>query len=112
MTNRIPTLYDWAGGIDALNRLTARFYQRVHEDVVLAPIFAHMDGEHPQHVAAFLAEVLERLPADYRMVILLRNIEEMSHEEIAERMHRSVGAVRMLWVRALAALRDELQASG
>jgi RNA polymerase sigma-70 factor (ECF subfamily) len=55
-----------------------------------------------------LAEVLERLPDDYRQVILLRNIEELSHEEIAERMQRSVGAVRMLWVRALAALRDAL----
>jgi len=41
-------------------------------------------------------------------VIMLRNIEEFSHEEIAERMQRSVGAVRMLWVRALAALRDAL----
>jgi RNA polymerase sigma-70 factor (ECF subfamily) len=56
-----------------------------------------------------LAEVLERLPADYRLVILLRNIEEFSHEEIAERMQRSVGAVRMLWLRALAALRDAMQ---
>ena len=55
-----------------------------------------------------LAEVLERLPDDYRQVILLRNIEELSHEEIAERMGRSVGAVRMLWIRALAALRDAL----
>lgn len=55
-----------------------------------------------------LAEVLERLPDDYRQVILLRNIEELSHEEIAERLGRSVGAVRMLWVRALAALRDAL----
>jgi RNA polymerase sigma-70 factor (ECF subfamily) len=52
-----------------------------------------------------LAEVLERLPADYRLVILLRNIEEFSHEEIAERMQRSVGAVRMLWLRALERLR-------
>ena len=41
-----------------------------------------------------LAEVLERLPDDYRQVILLRNIEELSHEQIAERMGRSVGAVR------------------
>lgn len=54
----IPTLYDWLGGIDALNRLTARFYERVKEDSVLAPVFAHMDDEHPAHVAAFLAEVL------------------------------------------------------
>lgn len=64
MTNRIPTLYEWAGGLDALNRLTARFYQLVRDDEILAPIFAHMDGEHPQHVAAFLAEVLGG-PAEY-----------------------------------------------
>ncbi|WP_368561623.1 hypothetical protein [Pseudoxanthomonas sp. UTMC 1351] len=60
----IPTLYDWLGGMDALNRLTERFYERVREDSVLAPVFAHMDGEHPSHVAAFLAEVLGG-PAEY-----------------------------------------------
>jgi hemoglobin len=27
-------------------------------DSLLAPVFAHMGTEHPQHVAAFLAEVL------------------------------------------------------
>jgi hemoglobin len=64
MTETIPTLYQWAGGIDALNRLTTRFYQRVHDNPILAPVFAHMDSEHPQHVAAFLAEVLGG-PADY-----------------------------------------------
>jgi hemoglobin len=60
----IPTLYDWLGGIDALNRLTTRFYERVRQDAVLAPVFIHMDGEHPRHVAAFLAEVLGG-PATY-----------------------------------------------
>ena len=64
MTETIPTLYQWAGGIGALNRLTTRFYQRVHDNPILAPVFAHMDSEHPQHVAAFLAEVLGG-PADY-----------------------------------------------
>ena len=64
MNDSTPTLYQWAGGIDALNRLTTRFYQRVHDDPILAPVFAHMDSEHPQHVAAFLAEVLGG-PADY-----------------------------------------------
>jgi hemoglobin len=58
MSAPIPTLYEWCGGIDALNRLTDRFYERVHDDPVLAPIFAHMNAEHPRHVAAFLAEVL------------------------------------------------------
>ena len=52
-----------------------------------------------------LAELLERLPADYREVIILRNLEGLSHEEIAQRINRSAGAVRMLWVRALAALK-------
>lgn len=55
-----------------------------------------------------LAQVLERLPEEYREVLILRNLEELSHSEIAQRMGRSEGAVRMLWVRALAALRDEL----
>src|ERR1700730_13471030 len=60
----ITTLYEWLGGIDVLDKLTARFYERVKDNAVLAPIFAHMDGEHPKHVAAFLAEVLGG-PADY-----------------------------------------------
>ena len=51
-----------------------------------------------------LAKVLEELPEDYRQVILLRNIEELSHQEVAKRMGRSEPAIRMLWVRALAAL--------
>ena len=56
-----------------------------------------------------LSIVLERLPEEYRQVILLRNLQELSYEEIADRMSRSPGAVRMLWVRALAKLRDEIE---
>jgi RNA polymerase sigma-70 factor (ECF subfamily) len=55
-----------------------------------------------------IAAVLDRLPADYREVIVLRNLEGLSHEEVARRMKRSPGAVRMLWLRALARLREEL----
>lgn len=55
-----------------------------------------------------LADVLEKLPADYREVIILRNLEGLAHEEVARRMGRGVGAVRMLWVRALAQLRSAL----
>lgn len=63
-TTPVPTLYDWLGGIDPLNRLTARFYEHVAQDAVLAPTFAHMDADHPAHVAAFFAEVLGG-PANY-----------------------------------------------
>jgi RNA polymerase sigma-70 factor, ECF subfamily len=55
-----------------------------------------------------LAEALSRLPEAYREVIVLRNIEGLPHEEVARRMGRNVGAVRMLWVRALSRLRQEL----
>lgn len=54
----VPTLYDWVGGIDALNLLTAEFYRRVNQDHLLASVFAHMSKDHPEHVAMFLAEVL------------------------------------------------------
>jgi len=53
----VPSLYDWAGGMPALERLTARFYERVAQDPLLQPVFARMDAEHPRHVAQFLAEV-------------------------------------------------------
>lgn len=56
-----------------------------------------------------LADVLASLPDDHREVILLRNMEGLPHEEVARRMDRSVGAVRMLWVRALTRLREELK---
>jgi RNA polymerase sigma-70 factor (ECF subfamily) len=58
-----------------------------------------------------LAEVLQQLPEDYRQVLILRHMEDLPHEEIAKRMNRSAGAVRMLWVRALAQLRVEMSES-
>jgi len=53
----VPTLYDWAGGIDALERLTSVFYTHVLADDLIGPLFAHMDDEHPRHVAMWLGEV-------------------------------------------------------
>jgi truncated hemoglobin YjbI len=52
-----PTLYEWAGGTEALERLTETFYGKVREDPLLEPVFRHMDSNHPKHVAAWLAEV-------------------------------------------------------
>ena len=54
----IPTLYDWAGGMPAIERLTAVFYDRVKADPVLAPVFAHISPEHVHNVAEFISEVL------------------------------------------------------
>jgi hemoglobin len=57
MGEETPTLYDWAGGTEAFERLTEVFYGKVREDDVLEPVFRHMDRDHPKYVAAWLAEV-------------------------------------------------------
>jgi hemoglobin len=59
-----PTLYEWAGGIDAFRRLTDVFYAKVVKDDLLAQLFAGMDPHHPEHVATWLAEVFGG-PAEY-----------------------------------------------
>jgi RNA polymerase sigma-70 factor, ECF subfamily len=55
--------------------------------------------------AVVLADRLAQLPDDYREVLVLRNLQGLPFEEVAERMERSVGAVRMLWLRAIEKLR-------
>jgi hemoglobin len=57
MNDAVPTLYDWAGGAEAFERLTETFYRKVRPDPLIGPLFRHMDEHHPQYVAAWLAEV-------------------------------------------------------
>jgi hemoglobin len=52
-----PTLYEWAGGGEALERLTELFYEKVRADELLEPVFRGMDAHHPQYVAMWLGEV-------------------------------------------------------
>lgn len=51
---------------------------------------------------------LEQLREDYRTVLVLRFLSELSPEETAQVMGRSTGAVRVLQHRALLALREML----
>lgn len=48
-TQTPPSLYSWLGGMEALVRLTTRFYERVPANPTLAPVFAHMNPEHAKH---------------------------------------------------------------
>jgi RNA polymerase sigma-70 factor (ECF subfamily) len=59
--------------------------------------------------ATLLADGLARLPEDYRQVLVLRNFQRLPFEQVAERMGRSPGAVRMLWARSLERLHRELE---
>ena len=56
-----------------------------------------------------LADALALLPPDYREVLTLRHLERIPLGDIARRMGRSAGAVRMLWARALEQLRKVLE---
>ena len=58
-----------------------------------------------RELAAVVADQLAELPEHYRDVIVLRNLEGLSFDVVAERMGRSTGAVRALWMRALDRLR-------
>ena len=55
-----------------------------------------------------VADALARLSPDHREVILLRNLQRLPFQEVAERMGRSRPAVQMLWMRAIGKLQEEL----
>lgn len=66
-----------------------------------------------QHEAGLvLADELEALSDEYREVIVLRHLEGLSFAEVGERMKRTAGAARMLWMRAIASLRTRFEARG
>lgn len=52
--------------------------------------------------ALLIADSLSKLPDDYREVLILRNLEELTFPEVAARMERTEDAVKKLWARALA----------
>ena len=65
----------------------------------------HADNREQQMI---IADAIESLPADYREVIVLRNLQGLSHAEVAVRLNRTESAVRMLWLRALKQLRQQV----
>jgi hemoglobin len=52
-----PTLYQWAGGEAALQKLFKAFYDKVLQDDLIGPVFRNMSADHPRHVADFVGEV-------------------------------------------------------
>jgi len=54
----VPSLYEWAGGMPAFEKLFDKFYDKVLADDILEPVFKHMSPQHRLHVAHFVAEVL------------------------------------------------------
>jgi RNA polymerase sigma-70 factor (ECF subfamily) len=95
--NRIKDLLDHAGALKRKLPPPAAFSQT-------SPSGAAMRRESAERVRAAVATLAE----DYRTVIRLRRIEERPVPEIAAEMGRSENAVRILYFRALQALREAL----
>lgn len=93
---------------ESLDVMLDRSSQSVHEALA-----ANISSPSAQAVrrerAVLLADALARLPDDYREVIILRHLERLPFPEIARRMGRTAGAMRMLWARALEKLRGLLE---
>jgi len=62
-----------------------------------------------RELSVVLANALAELSDEQREVIVLRSLEERDWPEVARRMKRRTGAVRMLWVRALKRLRPLIE---
>ena len=65
-----------------------------------------------QELHGRLGEALDRLSEDHRQVLVLRFLMEQSAREIGEVMQRKEVTVRGLQMRALQALRREIEAMG
>lgn len=52
----VPTLYEHAGGEQAIHRLEEIFYAKVLADPMLVPLFGNGKAEHVDHLTAFTAE--------------------------------------------------------
>ena len=117
----VPQLLAWVGQIAAhVLASSARHHGAERRDVTqeraasggLALVSCAPGTPEEQAVrdeqATRLAEALERLPAGYRDVIEARFFEQLPFADIAQRVGKSVGAVRVLCLRALGRLRQEL----
>lgn len=98
----MPTLYEWIGGLSALEKLLSVFYARVPADRVLGPVFANMSSDHVAHVSAFVAEVFggpKRYSAE------LGGHANMIHHHVG----RALSEVqRKRWIELLLECADEL----
>jgi RNA polymerase sigma-70 factor (ECF subfamily) len=97
----------------AANSLADRWQRAAKHGEVQSPE-ALEDAQEPGADAqverrAMLFQLVDRLPADQRLVILRRFVSQKSVREIAQELGRSEGAVKQLQFRALATLRGQVR---
>jgi RNA polymerase sigma-70 factor (ECF subfamily) len=77
-----------------------------------APDSSPSDRAERREDARRVAEAMERLPTNYREVLLLRHVHGLTFPEIARRMDRTLDVVKNVWLRGLARLRRTLETEG
>jgi RNA polymerase sigma-70 factor, ECF subfamily len=97
--------------LDAMSKALELSAARL-ESVLAAQGDSPSSNMHRQEHTIMLANLLAELPPDYRNVLVLRHCEGLPFKDIGLRMERSAGAVRMLWLRAIGQVREQLSARG
>lgn len=100
---QIPSLYEWLGGAQTLEKLTDAFYAKVMADDMLGPVFRHMSPEHAQHVAHFIGEVFGGAP-QYTEEDKGSHAKMVSHH-IGKRLTEPM---RKRWIQLLLETADEI----
>jgi len=99
------SIYIWLCSI-AYQKLVEHHRPREHKHTVSGPDVHATDAAVDTRWAVNLA--LEKLPPDYRQVLVLKYVEGMSIQEVAEIIHRSPKATDDLLTRARQALQSHL----
>jgi len=77
-----------------------------HEPVAETPDAGEVASR--REMAEHLERAIAQLPDDYRLIVTLRHVEEMSYEEIAATLGRPLGTVKVQLFRARERLRRML----
>lgn len=93
-------------------RKHGRHIRHEQEDVAIEDMERTLRTETGEHdsidLRAQVQNALRRLPEHYQEIILLRFSDDLTFQEIAERRHQTLEAVKSLYRRALQAIRNEV----
>lgn len=97
----------------AANTLADRWQRAARNGRISVDDLADGDiGAQPEAESrAMLYQLVDRLPADQRLVILRRFVDQRNTREIAHELGRSEGAVKQLQFRALETLRSNVRSN-
>lgn len=95
----------------AANALADRWKDAAREPEPAGDAIEEAAVEYEVERRALLFQLVDRLPADQRLVVIQRFVEQRTIRDIARAMGRSEGAVKQLQFRALQSLRAKVRST-